>query len=95
MYHIKECIVVEGVYDKIKLSQIVDGVISFLTNHFSTYILAKEKVEPVTTATSANSKAVKTGDSTTLFLWTYLMLIGLIAFVSGIIYGAKLGKKNR
>lgn len=36
MYHIKECIIVEGVYDKIKLSQIVDGAI-FVTHGFSIF----------------------------------------------------------
>ena len=41
MYHIKECIVVEGVYDKIKLSQIVDGVI-FVTNGFAIFNNKKE-----------------------------------------------------
>lgn len=41
MYHIKECIVVEGVYDKIKLSQIVDGTI-FVTNGFSIFNRKKD-----------------------------------------------------
>lgn len=36
MYHIKECIIVEGVYDKIKLSQFIDGVI-FVTHGFSIF----------------------------------------------------------
>ncbi len=36
MYHIKECIVVEGAYDKIKLSGIVDATI-FVTNGFSIF----------------------------------------------------------
>lgn len=36
MYHIKECIIVEGTYDKIKLSQIVDGTI-FVVHGFSIF----------------------------------------------------------
>ena len=36
MYKIKETIIVEGLYDKIKLSQFVDGVI-FVTNGFSVF----------------------------------------------------------
>ena len=41
MYHIKECIVVEGTYDKIKLSQIVDGVV-FVTGGFSIFNRKKD-----------------------------------------------------
>lgn len=41
MYHIKECIVVEGIYDKTKLSNIVDGVI-FVTNGFSIFNSKKD-----------------------------------------------------
>lgn len=41
MYHIKECIVVEGIYDKIKLSQIVDGTI-FVTYGFSIFNRKKD-----------------------------------------------------
>ena len=36
MYHIKECIIVEGIYDKIKLSQFIDGTI-FVTQGFSIF----------------------------------------------------------
>ncbi len=36
MYHIRECIIVEGVYDKIRLSQFLDAVI-FVTNGFQIY----------------------------------------------------------
>ncbi len=36
MYKIKETIIVEGVYDKIKLSQLIDGVI-FVTNGFTVF----------------------------------------------------------
>ena len=36
MYHIKECIIVEGVYDKIKLSNFLDATI-FVTNGFRIY----------------------------------------------------------
>ncbi len=36
MYHIKECIIVEGVYDKIKLSQFIDATI-FVTHGFSVF----------------------------------------------------------
>ena len=36
MYQIKECVIVEGVYDKIKLSQFLDAVI-FVTNGFQIY----------------------------------------------------------
>ena len=41
LYHIKECIVVEGTYDKIKLSQIVDGAI-FVTGGFSIFNRKKD-----------------------------------------------------
>lgn len=41
MYRIKECIVVEGVYDKIKLSQFVDGTI-FVTYGFSIFNRKKD-----------------------------------------------------
>lgn len=41
MYRIKECIVVEGVYDKIKLSQFTDGAI-FVTNGFSIFNRKKD-----------------------------------------------------
>lgn len=41
MYHIKECIVVEGVYDKIKLSNIVDGAV-FVTNGFAIFNRKKD-----------------------------------------------------
>lgn len=41
MLHIKECIVVEGAYDKIKLSQIVDGAI-FVTHGFSIFNKKKD-----------------------------------------------------
>jgi len=41
MYHIKECIIVEGVYDKIKLSGIVDTTI-FATNGFAVFNNKKE-----------------------------------------------------
>lgn len=36
MYRIKEAVIVEGVYDKIKLSRFLDGVI-FVTNGFSVF----------------------------------------------------------
>ena len=36
MYKINEIIIVEGIYDKIKLSQFIDGVI-FVTNGFSVF----------------------------------------------------------
>lgn len=36
MYHIKECIIVEGVYDKIKLSRFIDATI-FVTHGFSVF----------------------------------------------------------
>lgn len=36
MLHIKECIIVEGMYDKIKLSQLVDATI-FVTHGFSIF----------------------------------------------------------
>ena len=36
MYKVEETIIVEGLYDKIKLSQLVDGVI-FVTNGFTVF----------------------------------------------------------
>ena len=36
MYRVKECIIVEGTYDKVKLSQIVEATI-FVTNGFSIF----------------------------------------------------------
>lgn len=53
MYRIKESIIVEGVYDKIKLSRFIDGII-FQTNGFSVFSNVK-------TMQTIRSLAEKTG----------------------------------
>lgn len=49
MYKIKETIVVEGIYDKIKLSEIIDGII-FVTDGFSIFNNKKAQKSLVTLA---------------------------------------------
>lgn len=87
---------------------VVNGVIKFKTNHFSTYILAKEKVvtkptetvAPTTTPASTPSTApktenVKTGDETNIAPWMYLIFLGMMIIGAGVGYCVFTNKKNR
>lgn len=83
---------------------VVNGVIKFKTNHFSTYILAKEKVvtkptetvAPTTTpASTPKTENVKTGDETNITPWMYLIFLGMMIIGAGVGYCVFTNKKNR
>ena len=83
---------------------VVNGVIKFKTNHFSTYILAKEKVvtkptetvAPTTTpASTPKTENVKTGDETNITPWMYLIFLGMMIIGAGAGYCVFTNKKNR
>ena len=83
---------------------VVNGVIRFKTNHFSTYILAKEKVvtkptetvAPTTTpASTPKTENVKTGDETNIAPWMYLIFLGMMIIGAGVGYCVFTNKKNR
>ena len=82
---------------------VVNGVIKFKTNHFSTYILAKEKTETVTPpttpastpSTAPKTENVKTGDETNITPWMYLIFLGMMIIGAGVGYCVFTNKKNR
>lgn len=78
---------------------VVNGVIKFKTNHFSTYILAKEKTEtvtpPTTPASTPKTENVKTGDETNITPWMYLIFLGMMIIGAGVGYCVFTNKKNR
>lgn len=69
-----------------------NGKIVFETDHFSTYILAKEKVN--TAATNTLKTATKTGDNNKIALWLYVLLAGCFMIVTAAICGVKIFRRR-
>lgn len=63
-----------------------DGTVTFLTNHFSTYIFTSEpKAATAQTPQNVNPTSPGTGDNTNVYVWLYviasLLFIGLIGVI--------------
>lgn len=63
-----------------------DGTVTFLTNHFSTYIFTSEpKAATAQTPENVNPTSPGTGDNTNVYVWLYgiasLLFIGLIGVI--------------
>lgn len=71
MYTIKETIIVEGIYDKIKLSEIIDGVI-FVTDGFSIFNNKKAQKTLVTLAEKTGLVIFTDSDSAGLKIRNYI-----------------------
>lgn len=62
-----------------------DGTVTFLTNHFSTYIFTSEPKAAAQETQNANPTAPITGDNTNVYVWLYviasLLFLGLIGVI--------------
>jgi hypothetical protein len=90
MYKVKETIVVEGIYDKIKLSEIVDSLI-FVTDGFSVFNNKKAQKSLVTLAekTGLDINKIKTAYDCTSTVLGIGMSFAFFGF--GVFEGVKLG----